>query len=71
MQSNVTALERAFTLAKSGTCRTVANIKERLRQEGYRDEQISGPELLKQLRAMMTQNLAVVAKATEDDRRST
>jgi hypothetical protein len=57
MQSNVTALERAVALAKSGTCRTFANIRERLKQEGYRAEQITGPELLKQLRAVMAQNL--------------
>jgi hypothetical protein len=55
MQSNVTAIERAFALAKSGTCRTVANIREQLKQEGYRVQQITGPELLKQLRAVMAQ----------------
>jgi hypothetical protein len=56
MELNVTALERAFALAKSGTCLTVENIKKRLRQEGYRDEQISGPEFNKELRAAMPQN---------------
>jgi hypothetical protein len=64
MQSNVTVLERAFILAKSGTCRTVVDIKDRLRLEGYRVEQVTGPELHKQLRTLVSQNWRQVAKPT-------
>ena len=35
MDHNVTVLERAFQLAKSGTCGTVAELKRRLSNEGY------------------------------------
>jgi hypothetical protein len=65
MQSNVTPIERAFDLARSGTCRTVADIKDRLKLEGYRVEQVTGPELHKQLRTLMSQNQTqVVARPT-------
>jgi hypothetical protein len=45
MDVNVTALERAFDLAKSGECRTVGDIRSRLKQEGYSDAQIIGRQL--------------------------
>jgi len=49
MQSNLTALERAFELANSGSCESVADIKKALRHEGYSDQQIIGRTLGKQL----------------------
>jgi hypothetical protein len=55
MESNVTALERAFNLARSGKCRTVGDIRSRLKQEGYSDAQVIGSNLQKQLRAIIAQ----------------
>jgi hypothetical protein len=49
---NVTTLERAFQLARSGQCSTVDDIKQRLKAEGYR--LLSSPGALnKQLLALM------------------
>jgi hypothetical protein len=53
MDSNRTALERAFDLANSGACDTVEDIKRCLRQEGYVDTQVIGKSLRKQLRALI------------------
>jgi hypothetical protein len=39
MDSKVTALERAFQLARSGKMATIEDIKKRLKQEGY-DERV-------------------------------
>jgi hypothetical protein len=50
---NVTALERAFDLAKSGECRTVRDIRFRLKRDGYAVEQIVGRQLQNQLVALM------------------
>ena len=53
MEPNVSALERAFALARSGKCVSVSDIKKRLRTEGYLDEQIVGQELHRQLAALI------------------
>jgi hypothetical protein len=53
MDHTVTALERAFQLAKSGTCDSVADLKKRLRTEGYSITQITGRVLSKQLDALI------------------
>ena len=50
---NITSLERAFQLARSGRCRTTADIQIRMKVEGYPTDQVIGPTLLKQLRAVM------------------
>ncbi len=55
MQHNQTALERAFELAKSGSCESVAGIKKVLKSEGYSDLQITGRALGKQLTALIRQ----------------
>jgi hypothetical protein len=52
MQHRLTALERAFELAKSGECRTTDEIRKRLNAEGFSGQQITGPSLLRQLREM-------------------
>ena len=49
MEPNVSTLERAFHLAGTGLFSTVTEIKLRLAREGYRHEQVEGPELIKQL----------------------
>ena len=51
MQANTTAIERAFELAKSGQCVSVAEIKRRLHAEGYFADQIEGRALSEQLKA--------------------
>ena len=53
MDPNVTALERAFALAKSGEYAAVRDIKKRLVLEGYSATAITGPTLLKQLLALI------------------
>lgn len=53
MDSRLTQLERAFELAGSGRCATVAEIKRKLREEGYMDDQVEGPLLFGQLNSLM------------------
>ena len=43
-------MERAFELARSGQCRGVHEIRQRLHAEGLDPRQIEGAGLLKQLR---------------------
>jgi len=50
---NVTPLERAFELARSGLCKTTADIQLRLKAEGYPADRVIGPTLMKQLRAVI------------------
>jgi hypothetical protein len=55
MDSKVTALERAFQLARSGKMATIEDIKKRLKQEGY-DERVvtdGGRSLTMQLRGFI------------------
>jgi hypothetical protein len=55
MDSKVTALERAFQLARSGKMATIEDIKKRLKQEGY-DERVvtdGGRSLTMQLRGLI------------------
>ena len=59
MEANVTPLERAFQLAKSGQYESVEAIKQQLRQEGYSSHQIEGRTLVRQL--------ASIIKATSKD----
>ena len=55
MERGVTAIERAFEIARSGTCTTVEDIRKQLRAEGYDRDQIFGRELLRQLRTLITE----------------
>jgi hypothetical protein len=55
MDRDMSELERAFELARSGGCATVADIRKRLQSEGYSGEQVSGAVLSKQLRALIKQ----------------
>jgi hypothetical protein len=57
MDPNVTALERAFQLARSGQHASVASIRQQLRREGYSDGQITGGTLQKQLQALIKVHL--------------
>jgi hypothetical protein len=53
MDPNVSTLERAFQLAAAGRYVTVTEIRIQLAHEGYRHELVEGPELAKQLIAIM------------------
>ena len=53
MDPNITTLERAFQLARSGQCSTLDEIKQRLKAEGYQLAQLTGYALNKQLLALM------------------
>jgi hypothetical protein len=51
--NRVTALERAFQIAKSGKCSSLTDLKKRLRAEGYSIAQITGRTLAKQLEVLI------------------
>ena len=53
MDHNITAMERAFQLAKSGSCTSVPDLRKRLSAEGYALSQITGRTLSKQLEALI------------------
>ena len=53
MEPNVTALERAFELARSGRCRTMKEIRDCLRAEGYSQNVVIGKYLSAQLGRLM------------------
>jgi hypothetical protein len=50
MDHRSTTLERAFELARSGTCADVGEVRRQLKAEGFSPEQLSGPHLIRQLR---------------------
>jgi hypothetical protein len=53
MFANKTAVERAFDLARSGECRCISDLTQRLDREGYYSNQIYGPLLKKQLTSLI------------------
>jgi hypothetical protein len=53
MDHTVTALERAFQLAKSGRYTSITELKKQLGVEGYAVAQVSGRNLLGQLYELM------------------
>jgi len=53
VEPRLSQLKRAFELAQSGRCATVAEIKRALRKEGYHDDQIEGRMLFGQLNSLM------------------
>jgi hypothetical protein len=54
VDGKVSALERAFQLAKSGRLATVDDIKRQLKQEGYDVSSVdSGPSLRSQLKNLI------------------
>jgi hypothetical protein len=62
MSSHTTALERAFILARSGEYAGISDIRAQLRAEGFGTQQLEGPALLKQIRALCT-----AARAPSED----
>ena len=53
MDHRMTALERAFQLAKSGQISGLSEIVVALRREGYSRDQIEGPVLRRQLTSLI------------------
>ena len=49
MNQRMTALERAFQLARSGHVSTVSEIEVSLSRDGYSANQLEGPSLRRQL----------------------
>ena len=58
MDFRPTTLERAFALAKSGTCSGLEDIRRQLRAEGYPLHSIEGPSLIRQLRELCVASAA-------------
>jgi hypothetical protein len=71
MDSKVTALERAFQLARSGRMATIDDIKKHLKREGY-DEVVTegGRSLTTQLRELVRNAGADARTAGKSDARS-
>ena len=53
MEANLSALERAFHLARSGQVTDVKDIKAQLKREGYDLGQITGSVLIRQLQRII------------------
>jgi hypothetical protein len=53
MEPNKTAIERAFDLARTGVYSEVGEIRDRLRNEGYFTDTVTGPTLRAQLKRLM------------------
>jgi hypothetical protein len=66
MDQKMTALERAFQLAKSGRVADVTEIGLALRREGYAAAQIEGPLLKRQLAEL----IKAARKASVDSSRT-
>jgi hypothetical protein len=56
MDPKVSALERAFQLARSGQAASIDDIKKRLKREGYEEKAVDGgPSLAGQLRKLINE----------------
>jgi hypothetical protein len=56
MDPKVSALERAFQLARSGQAASIDDIKKRLKREGYEEKAVDGgPSLARQLRKLISE----------------
>jgi hypothetical protein len=53
MEPYKSAIERAFELAQMGRCLDLSEIKDRLRNEGYFTESVTGPILCGQLKRLI------------------
>ena len=53
MAPEISIIERAFQLAKTGQYGSVEDLKRKLRAEGYSVTAITGPSLLRQLRELI------------------
>ena len=55
MDHNVSVIERAFQIAKSGGCENVAAVVRALKKEGFSTTQVVGGSLTKQLTRLITE----------------
>lgn len=69
MNPNVSEIERAFQLAKSGAYRSIDEIKKRLAAEGYWGRHITGRVLLRQLREHLPRREVPAARPEEHPER--
>ncbi|OAM76789.1 hypothetical protein [Devosia elaeis] len=53
MKPGITALERAFALARSGKYATLTDLKSAVSKEGYLADQLEGRMLARQLREIL------------------
>ena len=60
----LTALERAFQLARSGRIARIGEIRETLKAEGYPDQQLVGRTLSRQLTALIVAARVAEAQGT-------
>lgn len=51
------ATERAFELARSDRCQSIADIRKRLKEEGFGGDAFMGNSLIKQLREIIKARL--------------
>ena len=54
MDHHLSPLERAFELARLGSCASMTDIRRKLRSEGYSVVQITGKTLSKQIREVIS-----------------
>ena len=52
MNQSRTSLERAFELARSGTCANIDQVRRRLKAEGHNGREIESPSLMRQIREL-------------------
>ena len=69
MDTNKTALERAFELARSGRCLSVSDIAHQLHSEGYSVAQLEGPLLRKQLSELIEKAKKPMPKGPKGEKR--
>ena len=70
MDQKLTALERAFQLARSGTVAGLSEIATSLNREGYHANQIEGPVLKRQLADLIKAARKPSAASVEHDRKA-
>jgi hypothetical protein len=61
MEANKSSLERAFDLARSGTCLTIADIGRGLKSEGYSVADLEGRSLRRQLKELIRKSALPLA----------
>ncbi|WP_230781800.1 hypothetical protein [Sphingomonas sp. Leaf37] len=67
--SEISTVERAFQLARTGACHSVNDIRERLLREGHANvvSHTSGMSIKKQLNAILAARGVTRSAANEDD----
>lgn len=67
--SEISTIERAFQLARAGTCHSINDIRERLLREGYANvlSHMSGMSIKKQLNAILAARGVIGGAANDGD----